>query len=450
MRTGVSRASTKRIALPQMLVAVLLLVANSNTRAAGPDEASLRYYPDAGRVSADVKSTYRDVRPGEADGRIAGQYLLLAQVLEGSWGGQLGAIGFERHAPPEAKRLRAQYLQAYVTVQGSLPALQPDCSGLTVAEQVAKGICARANFMEARSRQESDDEQVRQVAERYFPPQYQEAFVAHSGAAKWEEEQDAQEAQRQQNNARLESQREDAMLRRIAAGILLAVLSVLLAILALLMRRARRNRGRNTGSFNRIAGVEDIHLFDIDGLVIDVQRHTKTHITTTTTGGGYIHHDSWHTQPVSTTTTSRSTDHLALFVRTDEGRELQESFVDMGIGVRTGSRVSIVYAGDRWSRSGLAVAVANLDTGDVAIERGQAGRIASRYGFLKAAFWGVVVAMAGAFVDMLTGVFLFILPALALGGVSAVALAVALQVSLRARIAGQIAHYATTLPTRTK
>ncbi len=448
MEIGACVASPQRIAFPRMSVAVILLMAISQVWAAGPDAESLQYYPDVRQVRADVESTYRDGRPGEVDGRIAGQYLLLAEVLEGSWGGELGAIGFERRAPAEAKRLRTQYLKAYASAQESLPELQPECSGLTLAEQAAKRICVRANFMEVRSSQESDIAQVRQVAERYFPPQYRDAFVAHSFAAKLGEERSAQEAQRQQNNARLEYQREEAMFRRIAAGILLAVLSVPLAILALLMGRARRSWGRNTGSFNRIASVEDMHLFDIVGQVVDVQRHAKTHVTTTTTGGGYVHQDSWHAQPVSTTTTIRSTDHLALFVRTDEGRELRESFVDLGIGVRTGNRVRIVYAGDRWSRSGVAVAVANLDTGDVAIERGQAGRIASPYCLLRAAFWGVMVAMAGTFVDMMTGVFVFTLPGLGLGAVAAVALALAWQASLRAGINGQTAHYAAALPAR--
>lgn len=454
MKTAASMAPPRRITLPSMCVVVLLLVAISKAWAASPDETSLRYYPEPRQVRADVESTYRNAPPGEVDGRIAGQYLLLAEVLEASWAGQLAAEGgFQQRAPAAAKRLREQYLQAYATARETTwPAAQPECSGLTVTEQVAKGTCAMANFMEAQGRQRDDVEQVRQVAQRYFPPQYHDAFVAYSPAksaqdyaASLDEE---RETQRQQEQARRKEQREEAMFRRIAAGIVLIVLLVPLTILALLMRRARRNRGRNTGSFNRIDNVEDLHLFDIAGQVLDAQRHTRTHVTTTTTGGGYVHHDSWHTQPVSTTTTTRSTDHLALFVRTDDGRELRESFVDLGVGVRTGNRVGIVYAGDRWSRSGLAMAVANLDTGDVAIQRGQAGRIASRYSFLRAAFWGVMVAMAGALVDMVTGVLVFTAPSLGLGAVVVVALALAWQASLRAGINGKIAVYAATLPTR--
>ena len=97
-----------------------------------------------------------------------------------------------------------------------------------------------------------------------------------------------------------------------------------------------------------------------------------------------------------TTTTVSTTHHLALFVRTDDGRELQERFVDLPLAVRSGNRVAIVYGGDTRSRLGVAVAVVNMDTHDVAVDTRQAQGIASRLSLLKAACWGLAVAAAGA------------------------------------------------------
>jgi hypothetical protein len=425
-------------------VLALLLVAGQ-VRAAGPDEASLQYYPTVEQVRRDVEAERRDGRPGEVEGRISGQYLLLAEVLESSWGGQHGPASFDVQAPEKARRLRDQYLNASAESRTHrFPALQPECSGRTVDEQEAQGICARVNYMAAQGNQRFRPEEVLRVAQRYFPSQYRDAFVRHSPARELDEYASRLEQERQarQRKADLENShaRHEAMRRRVLAGAVLAMLSVPMAALALLMRRARRQRARAT-SLTRIISADDLYLFSRSGNAVDVQRHSKTHVTTTTETP-YVQPDSWQSRAPTTTTTITTTDHLTLFIKGDHGSEWQESFVDLGVSVRPGNRVTVVYGGDRGSRMGVAVAVVNMDTREVAVDEVQARRIASRFSVLRATFWGLMVAALGAATDTALGAFAFTLAASALGFVAAVTLAFAWQWSLWANIRARIRIYA--------
>lgn len=424
---------------------LLLLLVSGQVRAAGPDEASLQYYPTVERVRKDVEAERRDGRPGEVEGRISGQYLLLAEVLESSWGGRHGLASFDVQAPEKAKRLRDQYLDASAESRNHrFPALQSECSGRTVEEQEAKGICARVNYMSAQGNQRFRPEEVLRVAQRYFPPQYRDAFVRHSPAQELDEYASRLEQERQarQRKTDLENShaRREAMRRRVLAGAILAMLSVPMAALALLMRRARRQRARTT-SLTRIMSADDLHLFSRSGKAVDVQRHSRTHVTMTTETP-YVHPDSWQSRAPSTTTTVTTTDHLTLFIKDEDGNEWQESFVDLRVAVRPGNRVTLVYGGDRGSSMGVAVAVVNMDTREVAVDVGQARRIASRFSLLRAALWGLGVAAVGAAADMALGIFALTLAGLALGFASALTLAFAWQWSLWANIRAKIRVYA--------
>ena len=115
---------------------------------------------------------------------------------------------------------------------------------------------------------------------------------------------------------------------------------------------------------------------------------------------------------------------------------------DLRVAVRAGNRVTLVYGGDRWSRTGVAVAIVNMDTREVAVDVLQARRIASRYSLLRAAFWGLGVAAVGATADMAFGMFTFTLAGLALGFVATLSLAFAWQWSLWANIQARIRPYA--------
>ena len=213
-----------------------------------------------------------------------------------------------------------------------------------------------------------------------------------------------------------------------------------MAALALLMRRARCQRARAT-ALTRIISADDLYLFSRSGRAVDVQRYSRTHVTTTTETP-YVHPDSWQSRAPSTTTTITTTDHLTLFIKGDDGDEWQESFVDLRVAVRAGNRVTLVYGGDRWSRTGVAVAIVNMDTREVAVDVLQARRIASRYSLLRAAFWGLGVAAVGATADMAFGMFTFTLAGLALGFVATLSLAFAWQWSLWANIQARIRPYA--------
>lgn len=431
--------------VPGVLVALL---AAGQVEAAGPDEGSLRYYPTVEQVRKDVEAERRDDRPGEVDGRISGQYLLLAEVLESSWGGRHGPASFDVQAPEKAKLLRDLYLDASAeSGTHRFPALQPECSGRTVEEQKAKGICARVNYMAAQSSQRFQPDEVLRVAQRYFPSQYRDAFIRHSPAQELDEyaSKIAQERQARQRKADLESKyaRHEVMRRRVLAGAILAMLAVPMVALALLMRRAKRQQARAT-SLTRIISADDLYLFSRSGRAVDVQRHSRKHVTTTTETP-YVHPDSWQSRAPSTTTTITTTDHLTLFIKGDDGGEWQESFVDLRVAVRAGNRVTLVYGGDRWSRTGVAVAIVNKDTREVAVDVLQARRIASRYSLLRAAFWGLVVVAVCATADMAFGMFAITLAGLALGLVAARTLAFAWQRSLWANIQARIRVFANVL-----
>ena len=104
-----------------------------------------------------------------------------------------------------------------------------------------------------------------------------------------------------------------------------------------------------------------------------------------------------------------------------------------------------MYGGDRWSRTGVAVAIVNKDTREVAVDVLQARRIASRYSLLRAAFWGLVVVAVCATADMAFGMFAITLAGLALGLVAALTLAFAWQRSLWANIQARIRVFANVL-----
>ena len=132
---------------------------------------------------------------------------------------------------------------------------------------------------------------------------------------------------------------------------------------------------------------------------------------------------------------------MILFIKDYDGDEWQESFVDLRVAVRPGNRVTLGYGGDRWSRMGVAVAVVNMDTHEVAVDALQARRIASRYSLLKATYWGLGMAALGAAADMALGMFAFTPAGLALGFVAALTLALAWQWTLWGNIRGKIQVY---------
>lgn len=104
---------------------------------------------------------------------------------------------------------------------------------------------------------------------------------------------------------------------------------------------------------NRLDAITDIaHLdtFTKSGIVVDHQTESKTQVYGSVTNGhGRI--------------SSSTTDYQTLFVRRNDGSEFSTVLQDFSVQARTGSRVSIIYAGHRGSDSGWVAGFLNHDTG---------------------------------------------------------------------------------------
>lgn len=142
-----------------------------------------------------------------------------------------------------------------------------------------------AYYMAAQGNQCFQPEEVCGWPSAIFRRSTRDAFVRHSPARELDEYASRLEQERQarQRKADLENShaRQEAMQRRVLAGAVLAMLSAPMAALTLLMRRARRRRARAT-SLSRLISADDLYLFSISGKAVDVQRHSRTHVTTTT------------------------------------------------------------------------------------------------------------------------------------------------------------------------
>lgn len=132
---------------------------------------------------------------------------------------------------------------------------------------------------------------------------------------------------------------------------------------------ARPRKAPDPQKVNEISDIADLAIFDKRGHVVGTHERTSLHTTTTVTtsgGGGYVHPTyGGHVSAPSTTTTTSTTSkhHQTLFIRQEDGVELEVAFIDLHFSVRDGTHVAIVYAGDRWSNRGHPIAAVNLDTG---------------------------------------------------------------------------------------
>ena len=97
------------------------------------------------------------------------------------------------------------------------------------------------------------------------------------------------------------------------------------------------------------------------------RRLCRLQITTTSTtsgGGGYVHPTyGGSISAPSTTTTHTSHEVTTLFIRDVDGDEFNAEFTDSCVPVRTGNRVSVVFAGNKSVKQGYRAALVNHDTG---------------------------------------------------------------------------------------
>lgn len=111
--------------------------------------------------------------------------------------------------------------------------------------------------------------------------------------------------------------------------------------------------------------IDDLYIFTRGGTVIDVQKGMKITTTSTTSGGGGYVHPTYggSISAPSTTTTHTSHEVTTLFIRDVDGDEFNAEFTDSCVPVRTGNRVSVVFAGNKSVKQGYRAALVNHDTG---------------------------------------------------------------------------------------
>jgi len=119
----------------------------------------------------------------------------------------------------------------------------------------------------------------------------------------------------------------------------------------------------------KILSIEDLTTVARTGVVVKVREWSETHVN-----GGSAQQTS-NIGPQGGTVTSPEvrisstvSDRLHVFVRQDDGREFDQTFVNPGVGLREGHRISIVYVPDE---DGEPLALINHHTGKSRIYEGR-------------------------------------------------------------------------------
>lgn len=112
------------------------------------------------------------------------------------------------------------------------------------------------------------------------------------------------------------------------------------------------------------------------GVVVSCQIWSETHVS----GGSasrtsYIGPAGGHVTSPDVSITSTTAEKLQVFIREDDGREFDQRFVNPGVGLREGHRVSIVYVPDE---NGQPLALVNHTTGKSRIYDNRVGALLGR------------------------------------------------------------------------
>lgn len=443
-----------------VLCAALALSALARTGPATVSPEYLRYFPSPEKVRADTVAGEGDARPEEIEGRVAGRLLMLAGALENTW--ETGYVNREtgepimgiEGAPPAAKRLREAYLQQYYAIRDGKREeyrKKDDCEGLFVRflyfRTMPSERCDFRRYVSAEGDYKSGQEPAMEIAELYFPEQERARFVESTPSVvigKWAA------GNRAASEARKQDERAGSLRKNLSERIFAAaVLTCLLVALCFVWWSTRPAKAPDKNRVNRISDIQDLYLFDRRGRIVGTHERTSLHTTTTTSssgGGGYVHptyggHVSAPTTNTSTTTTS--THHQTLFLREDDGDELEVKFTDLEFSVHEGSRVAIVYAGDRWSECGHPMGAVNLDTGKWAMAWNRIDWIATSKPAARIWFWAMLAPVAivslalaaGSWAMTWTGLGLAVVVVLGwLGGKSLSDLKAAITARLRAHV----------------
>lgn len=106
----------------------------------------------------------------------------------------------------------------------------------------------------------------------------------------------------------------------------------------------------------KFTSIDEVKYFSKTGVVLDAQNSATTHVH----GGG-----GQNNTPVSISSTT--TKHLHIFVRQDNGKEFDTTFDNLGVAVRPGHRVSVVYVGAKNESVGYSTGMLVHDTGRSAV-----------------------------------------------------------------------------------
>lgn len=113
----------------------------------------------------------------------------------------------------------------------------------------------------------------------------------------------------------------------------------------------------------KISEIEQLDLFTRTGVVVGHQNWAETSVSTSTSGGGgMVYNGTGHIGATTTTVSSSTAEKLRVFIREDDGAEIEVNFTDPGFGVREGHRVTFVFAKHRDEELGHAMGVVNHST----------------------------------------------------------------------------------------
>lgn len=113
-----------------------------------------------------------------------------------------------------------------------------------------------------------------------------------------------------------------------------------------------------------ITDVADINIFSKTGSVLDVQLTSETEIHSSSSGGGgWVGPGGGNVSAPTVSIRGTSHERAHIFLRQDNGREMEIDIRDSGIGIRTGHRLSAIYAGPKSGDTGHLAALLNHDTG---------------------------------------------------------------------------------------
>ena len=136
-------------------------------------------------------------------------------------------------------------------------------------------------------------------------------------------------------------------------------------------------------TIGKFKSADDVMYFTKFGNVIDSQNSS----TTSVHGGG-----GQNNTPVRIS--SITTNHLHLFVRQDNGKEFDTTFDDIGVSVRAGHRVSVIFAGPKAADVGYSAGLVVHDTNRHAVCRNTANMLVKRFNPLL----GFTIFFVGPFV----------------------------------------------------